>query len=91
MTCESCSGRTDGKLLTQFADVESAFAGARIFNGTISAGYSQVMPSQPIAKKVLKMKRKSAATMPVFLPPKLLMTASITIEKDWPAAPKSML
>lgn len=29
------------------------------------------MPSQPIAKKVLKMNRKRAATMPGFLPPTL--------------------
>ena len=55
-------------LHTQLADVDNAFAGARIRNGTISAGYNQVIPSHPIAKKVLKMKRKSAATMPVPLP-----------------------
>ena len=36
--------------------------------GTISAGYNQVIPSHPIAKNVLKMKRKRAATMPVPLP-----------------------
>ena len=56
------------KVHTQFADVDNAFAGARIRSGTISAGYNQVIPSQPIAKKVLKMKRKSAATMPVPFP-----------------------
>ena len=53
---------------TQLADVDNAFAGARMRKGTISAGYSQVIPSQPIAKKVLKTNRKSAATMPVPLP-----------------------
>jgi len=56
---------------TQFAEVDKAFAGARIRKGTISAGYSHVMPSQPTAKKVLKMKRKSAATIPGPLPPRL--------------------
>ena len=64
------------------------------------------MPSQPIAKKVLKMKRKRAATMPGRLPPRLscttirtaidrrcwlTMVARITIENDMPAAPKSIL
>lgn len=58
----------DHELLTQLAEVDNAFAGARIRKGTISAGYSQVIPSHPIAKKVLKMKRKRAATMPVPLP-----------------------
>lgn len=53
---------------TQLADVDNAFAGARMRKGTISAGYSHVIPSHPIAKKVLKMKRKRAATMPVPLP-----------------------
>lgn len=56
------------KVLTQLADVDNAFAGARIRRGTISAGYSQVIPSHPIAKKVLKTNRKRAATMPVPLP-----------------------
>lgn len=32
----------------QFAEVESAEEGARILRGTISLGYSQVIPSQPI-------------------------------------------
>ena len=44
---------TTMKLKAQFADVLRAFAGARIRRGTISAGYSQVMPSQPTAKKEL--------------------------------------
>lgn len=94
--------------LTQFAEVANALAGARMRKGTTSAGYSQVMPSQPTAKKVLKRKRNKAATMPGPLPPSLscggvrraqveglglghTMIASMTIEKDWPAAPNSML
>lgn len=61
--------RNEGyEIYTQLADVDNAFAGARIRRGTISAGYSQVIPSHPIAKKVLKIKRKRAATMPVPLP-----------------------
>lgn len=47
------------KLKIQLAEVESALAGARILSGTISAGYSQLMPSQPTAKKVLKMNKKT--------------------------------
>lgn len=35
------------KCLQDLPVVETAFAGARIFKGTISAGYSQVIPSQP--------------------------------------------
>lgn len=38
---------TTMKLKIQLADVEIPFAGARILSGTISAGYSQVIPSQP--------------------------------------------
>ena len=51
---------TTMKLKIQLAEVARAFVGARIRRGTISAGYSQVIPNQPIAKKVLKMKRKAA-------------------------------
>jgi hypothetical protein len=51
---------TTMKFQIQLDEVERALAGARIFKGTISAGYSQVMPSQPIAKKVLKTKRNTA-------------------------------
>lgn len=47
--------------------VANALVGARIRKGTISAGYSQVIPSQPIAKKVLKTKRKIACPIPAFL------------------------
>ena len=61
---------TTMKLNAQFALVESAFDGARIFSGTISAGYNHVIPSQPMAKKVLKMKRNVAATIPGREPPR---------------------
>lgn len=57
------------KLNIQFAVVEIALAGALIESGVISAGYSQVMPSHPIAKKLLKTKRKTAATIPSVVPP----------------------
>ena len=56
---------TTMKLNIQFAVVEMAFAGARMDRGVISAGYSQVMPNQPMAKQVLKRKRNRAATIPV--------------------------
>ena len=78
------------KLNAQFADVLTAFAGARMRSGTISAGYSHVIPSQPMAKKVLKIKRKAAAMMPGAVPPILVITARMIIEADMPAAPKSM-
>lgn len=65
------------KLKVQFALVLSAFAGARILRGTISAGYNHVMPSQPIAKKVLKRKRKRAATIPDDLVSSLVMIVRI--------------
>lgn len=65
------------KLKAQFALVLSAFAGARILRGTISAGYNHVMPSQPIAKKVLKRKRKRAATIPDDLVSSLVMMVRI--------------
>lgn len=65
------------KLNAQLADVESAFAGALIRSGTISAGYNQVMPSQPTAKKELNRKRKSAATMPEPLDPIFVMIVKI--------------
>lgn len=40
--------------------VANALVGARIRKGTISAGYNQVMPSQPIAKNVLKTNKNTA-------------------------------
>ena len=57
------------KLNAQFALVLSPLAGALIFNGTISAGYSQVMPSQPTAKNVLKTKSMTAEMIPGAEPP----------------------
>lgn len=65
------------KLKAQFALVLNAFAEARILRGTISAGYNHVMPSQPIAKKVLKRKRKRAAAIPEDLVLSLVMIVSI--------------
>ena len=81
---------TTMKLNAQLAEVATALAGARILSGTISAGYNQVMPNQPMAKKVLKIKRKVAATMPAFDPPILVITARMTMEPLIPAAPNSM-
>jgi hypothetical protein len=51
-------------LKIQFADVDSALDGARMRNGTISDGYSHVIPSQPIAKNVLNTNRNTAAAIP---------------------------
>lgn len=65
------------KLKAQFALVLNAFAEARILRGTISAGYNHVMPSQPIAKKLLKRKRKRAAAIPEDLVFSLVMIVSI--------------
>lgn len=49
--------------------VDSALVGARIRSGTISAGYNHVIPSQPMAKKVLNTKRKTACAIPAWLSP----------------------
>jgi hypothetical protein len=57
--------------LLTFADVERPFDGARILRGTISAGYSHVIPSQPMAKKVLKTNRNTAEMIPGAEPPRL--------------------
>ena len=81
---------TTMKLKIQLEDVARAFAGARIFSGTISAGYSQVIPSQPIAKKVLKTKRKTIQAMLAESVPALAVPARMAMEMDIPAAPKSM-
>ena len=53
---------TTMKFQIQFPDVATAFAGALMERGVISAGYNQVIPSHPTAKNELKMKRKSTAT-----------------------------
>lgn len=82
-------GRT---LKIQLAVVEMALAGARIASGVISAGYSQVIPSHPTAKKELKTNKKIAAVIPAPLLTSeyLLVAASTTIEADMPTAPKIM-
>ena len=71
--------------------VDSALVGARIRRGTISAGYNQVIPSQPIAKNVLKTKRKTACPTPARVSCKgpsnrHMQPARIAMETDWPAA-----
>ena len=50
--------RTTKKFHNQFEAVDKAFAGARIRKGVTSAGYSHVIPSQPIENHVLKRKRQ---------------------------------
>lgn len=80
---------TTMKLKSQLADVDKAFAGARIRSGTISAGYSHVIPSHPMPKKVLKTKRKTAAATPAFLSPWLeewVAAVKATMARDMPAA-----
>ena len=81
---------TTMKLKTQFADVDNALAGALILRGTISAGYNQVIPSHPIAKKVLNPKRKIMDAMPALDVPMLSVIARTTMQSDIPAAPKSI-
>lgn len=88
------------KLNAQFAEVDKAFAGARIRNGTISAGYSHVIPSHPIEKKVLNRKRKRAATVPEPFEPILVIIVSITCRpmnkmscyffENWPTIEKDI-
>lgn len=58
---------TTMKLKIQFPLVDRAVVGARIRRGTISAGYSQVIPNQPIPKNVLKTKRKTASPTPAWV------------------------
>ena len=72
------------KFQIQFAVVDTAFAGARIFKGTISAGYNHVIPSQPIAKQVLKRKRKTVSAMPDFVVWMLSVTARTIMQTDIP-------
>ena len=79
---------TTRKLNIQLAVVEMAFAGARIDRGVISAGYNHVMPSQPMAKKELKTKRKTVARRPKLVLPMLLVAPARTaMDIDMPAAP----
>lgn len=81
---------TTMKLNAQLALVLRALEGARMRKGTISAGYNHVIPSHPIAKKVLKTNKKVAATIPQAVPPIFVMTARIIMEMDMPAAPTNM-
>lgn len=81
---------TTMKFQIQLAEVDRPLDGPRIRRGTISAGYSQVIPSHPIAKNVLKTKRKTAATIPGAEPPMDVMAARMTIDPDMPAAPNNM-
>ena len=81
---------TTMKLKAQLADVDNALAGALIRRGTISAGYSHVIPNHPIAKNVLKTKRNTAAQTPPLALLKLVATARTTMEADMPIAPKIM-
>lgn len=79
---------TTRKLNIQLAVVEMAFAGARMDKGVISAGYNHVMPSQPMAKKELKTKRKTVARRPKLVLPMLLVAPARTaMDIDMPAAP----
>lgn len=79
---------TTRKLNIQLAVVEMAFAGARMDRGVISAGYNHVMPSQPMAKKELKTKRKTVARRPKLVLPMLLVAPARTaMDIDIPAAP----
>jgi hypothetical protein len=75
--------------LPYLAFVDRALAGAQMRSGTISAGYSHVIPSHPMAKNVLKMNKK-AATMPGVVPPIFVMAARMIMDADMPAAPNSM-
>jgi hypothetical protein len=59
-------------------------------NGTISAGYNHIIPSHPIAKKVLKMNKKAAAVTPVAVPLAFVVPARTAIETAMPAAPNSI-
>src|ERR1700712_2838102 len=89
---------TTMKFQIQLEDVDKALAGARIFSGTISAGYSQVIPSQPMAKNVLNTKRNTVCATPALTPvgvclwldEMLSAIARTAIEIDIPTAPKSI-
>lgn len=68
----------------QLPDVDTALAGTRIRSGTISAGYSQVMPSHPTAKHVLNAKRNTIEVMPPGVLLKLSEMARTTMQIDIP-------
>jgi len=86
---------TTRKLEIQLADVERPFARARIRRGTISAGYSQDIPSQPMAKKELNKKRQAQEIQPGVLPPILFwdikfIPARRAMEQAHPVEPTSI-
>ena len=87
--CE-CGHRHARTLKIQFAVVDIAFAGARIAKGVISAGYNQVIPSHPTAKKELKTNKKTAATMPRVFVCTDVVPARMAMEADWPIAPNTI-
>ncbi len=82
------------KLKAQLAAVLNPLVIPRILKGVISAGYNQVIPNQPTAKKELKTKRNTAAAIPA---PELslfagsaaqLVPVNIAIVNACPNAPK---
>ena len=81
---------TTMKFQIQLPLVETALAGALILKGTISAGYSQVMPSHPIAKKVLNRNKNTVDAIPDLLVPMLSVIARMIIHPDMPVAPNIM-
>jgi hypothetical protein len=78
------------KLKIQFDEVDRALAGARIRSGVISAGYSQVIPSQPTAKNELKTKRSTMPAIWFGLAVEAPTPASAAMVAACPAAPKSI-
>lgn len=82
---------TTMKLKAQLAVVAMAFAGARIESGVTSAGYSQVIPSQPTAKKELKTNNITVAMRAHALLLTLLMVpAMMAMVALMPIAPNSI-
>jgi len=81
---------TTMKFQIQLPVVAIAFAGARIDSGVISAGYSQVIPNHPTAKKLLKTNKKTAAKIPVLVLVCEIAPASTNIEAACPVAPNNI-
>ena len=78
---------------SQFADVLKAFAWALTRKGVTSAGYSQVIPSQPIENQVLNKNRHRTETTWAALFPLFSMSykpAKTAIVTAWNAAIHSM-
>jgi hypothetical protein len=94
--CDPRKTLSESERAYQLPVVAMALAGARMLRGVISAtggqrvlqdcsrcclpGYSHVMPNQPTAKKLLKTKRKTAATIPVVVLVCEVAPARIAIE-----------